>query len=230
MSADLDQFTIVAWERIVDWRSAIESMPFITALVDGSLPEDAFAFYLAQDSVYLVEFARALAMVSATAPTIGAQTFFAGSAHVALEVESSLHRDWLAEHDRALTAPESPVTAAYTDHLLAACVRGPYPVAAAAVLPCYWLYAHIAEVIVDRAGDVTGHPYARWITAYADPVFQESARQARGFVDDAAATVDAATRERMLVAFERSSMHEYLFFEQGLEQPGWPAPIPGHVG
>jgi hydroxymethylpyrimidine/phosphomethylpyrimidine kinase len=222
---DNPESTITAqmWQDTTDWRNAIESMPFIRSLADGSLAESAFSFYLAQDAFYLVEFARALAIASAQSPAVDGQTFFAGSAHTALIVESSLHHDWLAAHPTA-TVTASPVTVAYTDHLLAVAARDSYPVLAAAVLPCYWLYAHIGDVIVRQAGDLTGHPYQRWIGTYADADFQTATATARRLVDEVASGADAATRERMRAAFARSCMHEYLFFDQGLHQPGWPTP------
>jgi thiaminase II len=219
-----ERFTAAAWAETRDWRDAIETMPFIVALADGTLPAEAFAFYLAQDAMYLVEFARALALASAAAPDPAAQAFYAGSAHVALEVESGLHHAWLAEHDQPLAREASPVTAAYTDHLLGAHVRGGYAVAVAALLPCYWLYAHVADVLVRRAGDLTGHPYERWLSTYADPEFQQSAAHAREFTDAAADTVDASGRDRMMTAFVRSTAHEYLFFAQGIDRPSWPLP------
>jgi hydroxymethylpyrimidine/phosphomethylpyrimidine kinase len=219
------EFTTQAWEAVAGWRDAVETMPFIRSLADGSLPPDAFAFYLAQDAAYLVEFSRVLSAASLMAPDTTAQAFYANSARVALEVETALHRDWLASNrPSAADAEPSPVTTAYTNHLLAACLGGSYPVVVAAVLPCYWLYAHVAEVLLRRAGDLTGHPYARWISTYADPGFQESARVARLLTDEAARGADPGTRARMLAAFERSSLHEYLFFDQGVSQPRWPTP------
>lgn len=225
--SDLDptaRFTRDAWDRIGGWRAAVETMPFIRALADGSLPAEAFSFYLAQDAAYLIEFARALSSASLLAPDPAAQRFFAGSAHTALEVESSLHRDWLAVHPARISDEASPVTVAYTDHLLAASARGSYPVLVAAVLPCYWLYAHIGSVLLRQAGDLTDHPFGRWISTYADPGFQDATRLACGFADDAAAAADPATYARMIAMFERSSMHEYLFFQQGLQPASWPAP------
>jgi hydroxymethylpyrimidine/phosphomethylpyrimidine kinase len=216
-------FTEQAWDDIAGWREAVEVMPFIRALSDGTLPAEAFAFYLTQDAAYLTEFSRALSIASAIAPIPAAQAFYASSAHVALEVESTLHRDWLASQP-AVDQEVSPVTVAYTNHLLAAGATGSYALVVAAVLPCYWLYAHIADVIVTKAGDLTGHPYARWISTYADPAFQESARTACRFADDAATGADAATRERMLTAFTRSSAYEYLFFDQAINRPRWPTP------
>ena len=169
-----EAFTEEAWNRIEPWRRAVETMPFIVALADGSLPADGFAFYLSQDAVYLTEFSRALARASQLAPTRDAQIFYASSAHTALVVESSLHQDWLAGHasddtPQAGTAQPSPVTAAYTDHLLAIAGSGSYAVLTAAVLPCYWLYAHIGEVLLRLSRDVPAHPYRAWIDTYSDP-------------------------------------------------------------
>jgi thiaminase len=217
-------FTAAAWLEIAGWRDAVAGMPFIRALADGSLPTDAFGFYLAQDAAYLVEFARGLSVASHLAPTRAGQTFFARSARQALEVESVLHRDWLSRHGAAVAVPVSPVTTAYTDHLLAVGSRDGYPVLIAALLPCYWLYAHIGTVVLDEAGDLDSHPYGRWIATYADPEFQEAARTACDLADETADGVDAATRARMVTMFTRSAMHEYLFFDQGISQPDWPTP------
>jgi thiaminase len=217
-------FTASAWQEIAGWRDAVAGMPFIRALAEGSLPVEAFGFYLAQDAAYLTEFARALSIASQLAPTRTAQTFFAGSAHHALEVESALHRDWLGRHGAAEGVPVSPVTAAYTDHLLATAARDGYAVLVAAVLPCYWLYAHIATVLLAEAGDLHDHPYRQWISTYADPGFQQAGQEACDLADRAAQDVDPITRSRMTTAFVRSSMHEYLFFDQGLSRPAWPTP------
>jgi hydroxymethylpyrimidine/phosphomethylpyrimidine kinase len=217
-------FTASAWQEIAGWRSALAGMPFIRGLADGSLPSEAFGFYLAQDAAYLVEFARALSVASHLAPTRAAQTFFAGSAHQALEVESVLHRDWLSRHDAAQDVPVSPVTAAYTDHLLAVGSRDGYPVLVAALLPCYWLYAHVGTMVLAEAGDLDVHPYGQWIGTYADPGFQEATAIACDLVDQAASSADATSRVQMSTMFVRSSIHEYLFFDQGMSQPRWPTP------
>ena len=51
--------------------------PFLTGLADGSLPRDAFAFYVAQDAIYLHGYAQALAAVASRAPTPGQTEMFA---------------------------------------------------------------------------------------------------------------------------------------------------------
>jgi hydroxymethylpyrimidine/phosphomethylpyrimidine kinase/hydroxymethylpyrimidine kinase/phosphomethylpyrimidine kinase/thiamine-phosphate diphosphorylase len=229
---NLRLFTEEAWERVAGWREAVATMPFVRALADGSLPADAFGFYLAQDAAYLREYSRVLSRVAQLAPHAGAQGFFARSAVESLVVETALHRDWLGAHaglgaaDVAAVEP-SPVTAAYTGHLHAA-ASGSYAVAVAAVLPCYWLYAHVGTVLGDlvrrRPGGLAGHPYGAWLATYGAEGFQETTRVACRLADEAARGVVPAERERMLRAFEVSAMHEYLFFEQGLGRPAWPVP------
>jgi hydroxymethylpyrimidine/phosphomethylpyrimidine kinase/hydroxymethylpyrimidine kinase/phosphomethylpyrimidine kinase/thiamine-phosphate diphosphorylase len=226
------------WERISPIREAITTMPFIAALADGSLPWPNFSFYLHQDALYLREYARSLARVAALAPEQDAQIFFARASAGALEAELSLHRALLAD-DRsgasALGAPTagvdgsavraSPVTAGYTDHLNRVCAGGDYPEAVAAVLPCFWLYQHIGELLAGRAAIYSGsgpHPYAAWIDTYADPAFAELTEQAIALTDRAAVASSALQRTAMATAFERSSQYEWMFFAQGTDLPDWP--------
>jgi hydroxymethylpyrimidine/phosphomethylpyrimidine kinase/hydroxymethylpyrimidine kinase/phosphomethylpyrimidine kinase/thiamine-phosphate diphosphorylase len=225
-------FTEEAWDRIAGWRDAVDRMPFVVALADGSLPAEAFAFYLAQDAAYLREYSRVLARAAQSAPDPAAQGFLARSSVSALEVETALHRDWLGAHAGLAAADvavvdASPVTAAYTGHLHAA-ASGSYAETIAALLPCYWLYAHVGGVLVElagrRPGGLAAHPYAAWIGTYGDEGFQVATQQARTLADAAARWVSPDQRERMLRAFEISSVHEYLFFEQGLTRPAWPTP------
>ena len=45
--------------------TALHRHPFITELAEGTLPLDKFRFFLEQDSMYLEEYARCLAMGAA---------------------------------------------------------------------------------------------------------------------------------------------------------------------
>ena len=225
-TARVDRFSAQVWQQIAPIREAIETMPFIRALADGTLPWRNFRFYLAQDAYYLRDYARCLARVAALAPDQDAQEFFANASAGALAAELSLHRSLLTAHGETLAGVEvSPVTAAYVDHLHRACTAGDYPEAIAAVLPCFWLYQHIGELLGSlRASSQAGaeHPYAAWIDTYADPEFAELTATAIRFTDLAADTASALQLHTMAAAFERSSRYEWMFFDQGTEMPRWP--------
>ncbi len=193
---------------------AIYGLDFIKGLADGTLPEKDFAYYLAQDALYLNGYSRVLARASAIAPSEAEQLFWARSAQQCLEVESELHRNWLSSR-RADVRP-GPVTKAYVDHLLAASVSGSYGVLVAAALPCFWLYAEVGAALHTQflaAGAPTAHPYAEWLRTYADEDFAAATRQAIAVTDRAARAGSAAERDAMVSAFRQSARYEIDFFD-----------------
>ncbi len=62
-----DSFSAELWRGAAGIYDAILAHPFLTGLTDGSLPHDAFAFYVVQDAIYLQGYARALAVVASRA-------------------------------------------------------------------------------------------------------------------------------------------------------------------
>ncbi|MEY9777262.1 hydroxymethylpyrimidine/phosphomethylpyrimidine kinase [Arthrobacter sp. MW3 TE3886] len=193
---------------------AIYALDFVRGLADGSLPEHEFAYYLAQDAIYLNGYSRVLARAAAIAPTEAEQLFWARSAQTCLEVESELHRSWLST--RPTDSTLGPVTKSYVDHLLAASVSGSYGVLVAAALPCFWLYAEVGSTLHREflAGGAPGeHPYADWLKTYADEDFAAATRQAIAYTDTAARRASESEREAMALAFRQSSRYEVDFFD-----------------
>lgn len=203
------------WAGIAGIRGDIDALPFIRALAAGDLPEDAFLEYLAQDAIYLGEYARVLAEAARLAPSGPEQAFWARGAHNCIAGERQLHERWLRGRGREGVA-SAAVTTAYLDHLRASAFRGEYEVLAAAVLPCYWLYAdlgaRLARGDLGAAALNPAHPYASWLRTYSDEVFADAAAEAVGIVARRAADADSATRARMKRAFEASAQHERAFF------------------
>ena len=207
-------FAAALWDAAAADLEAIHALDFIKALADGSLPEREFAYYLAQDALYLNGYSRVLARAAAIAPTEAEQLFWARSAQNCLEVESELHRTWLST--RTADGTLGPVTKSYVDHLLAASVSGSYGVLVAAVLPCFWLYAEVGETLHGQflaAGAPDAHPYAVWLRTYADEEFAVATRQAVAYADAAGRAASEAERQAMTVAFRQSARYEVDFFD-----------------
>ncbi len=216
----MDEIRAEWWADIATVRADIDALPFVRTLADGTLPDAAFRFYLAQDALYLRDYARLLAEASRLAPTSAEQDFWARGASGAIAGELALHASWLTPEEgiaaSTFSARPEPATTAYLDHLGSVAFAGDYAELIAAILPCYWLYADLgtrlhAGELGERALD-PAHPYASWLSTYADPVFAEATREAIVLVTRAAAASDAATRERMRAAFVRSAEHERAFF------------------
>lgn len=212
-------FSAEAWSRITSIREAIDRLPFLTGLEDGSLPRDEFVHYLAQDVHYLGHYSRALAMCSSQADTVDQQLFWATSAARALAVETELHA---AHVDDIAAVLPSPTCVAYTSYLLATATQGCHPELAASILPCFWIYQDVGTRLHERAGDLTGHPYGDWIGTYADPAFADATAMAISIVDDLAARADGSTVDRMHAAFRRATQYEWMFWDAAWRQETWP--------
>ncbi|WP_144717434.1 bifunctional hydroxymethylpyrimidine kinase/phosphomethylpyrimidine kinase [Agrococcus jejuensis] len=198
-------WTSAAWDRTADVRADVDACAFVRGLGDGSLEPERFRWYLAQDALYLGEYARVLARASALAPTGDEQAFWARSAASAIEEEASLHRS----HVDVVPDPAAD-TRAYVDHLQAS-AHGAYAEVVAAVLPCFWLYADVGARLA--ALDDAAHPFHDWLVAYGDAAFAEATRRAIAIADAAARDAGPTLRARMDAAFDRSMALELAFFE-----------------
>lgn len=213
-----ENFSQTVWAASAHIREAIDACPFVTALGDGTLDLPAFVYYLDQDALYLNQYSRALSRTGDRAPDVAARLFYYGGAVGAVEVEAEMHRTWTARYsDHAqVTGIPGLTTQAYTDFLLAR-TNETFGIAAAAVLPCYWLYAHIGTTLYTALQNYEGeHPYREWLETYSGEDFQKATEQAIAYTDAAART---ATDDKLLAMYEaymRASWLELTFFEAPL--------------
>ena len=191
------------WHQILD-------LPFVRALGDGTLDEDLFAFYLDQDALYLRDYSRALATLSARADTAEAQVHWAAGAHEAIAAESQLHEGWLA--NRARLGGPSPITMGYTNFLRASAAGDDYVVGAAAILPCYWLYEEVGAVLSSQ--NHADHPYAEWLSMYGGEEFAAEVARSLAEVERAFEAASPAQRVRAARAYLSACVYEHEFFDQ----------------
>lgn len=216
-------WTAALWNAGAETTAAIADSDFVRALVDGSLPQHAFAFYLAQDTLYLNGYARALAALAARSTEPEAQVYWSQAATGALTVEAEMHRSWLGGAGSSTTVPArtpapSPVTAAYTNFLLATALGEDRAVGVAAVLPCFWLYAQVGAALRAVPAD---HPYAAWLDTYRDPGFVTATEQALAHLESEMAAASPAVRAAAARAYLTACRHELEFFDQALRiEPG----------
>ncbi|MDN5683329.1 TenA family protein, partial [Corynebacterium glyciniphilum] len=135
--------------------------------------------------------------------------FWVRGAVECLEEEASLHRTWLGD---ATPAAPSPVTSSYTSHLMRCVQSRDHVVGAAAVLPCYWLYAEVGLGLAGRS--TPGNPYAAWLDTYSGDDFTDSVRQAVTLVEDAFETASPRQRAEAAQAFLDAARWEVEFFDQ----------------
>lgn len=218
-------FSQQVWSEQSALIRSIHDLPFNQELAQGILSPERFVHYLAQDRFYLRSYGRALSLCAAKAPDEVGLDFFARSAHAAIAVERTMHAGLLdrlgvTELQLADHREMTPVCQAYTDFLIAACFGQSYPVAIAAILPCFWIYQEVGVAIANRS--VSDNPFQPWIDTYCDESFSEAVRGAIHLFDQAAASASAGTRELMRQAFWRSTRYEWMFWDSAYRLADWP--------
>jgi thiaminase/transcriptional activator TenA len=221
---ETQRWSLRLWNETEPIFAAILAHPFTTGLTDGSLHPDVFAHYVAQDVHYLRDYARALAVVGAKAPTLADTAMFARHAAEVFDVELALHDSLLpelgldaAELDRV---PVSPTTRAYTSYLLATVYSGSFADGLAAILPCYWIYARVGEELIGRGSPVAR--YQRWIDSYGGAEFAATVARVLELTDRVGPTLTPAEESAARGHFVTTSRYEWMFFDAAHRREQWP--------
>jgi thiaminase (transcriptional activator TenA) len=212
------------WDDVETIFAAILEHPFVTGLTDGSLEPEVFAHYVAQDVHYLRDYARALAIVGAKAPTLADTAMFARHAAEVYDVELALHGSLLPalglDPGAVDATPVAPTTQAYCSYLLATTLAGSFADGLAAVLPCYWIYARVgAALLAEGSPDPR---FQRWIDSYGGEDFAATVGEVLDLTDRLGATLSPAQEASARAHFVTTSRYEWMFFDAAHRREAWP--------
>lgn len=208
---NLDEVQSILWKTF--------EHPFNRELAEGSLDRKKFQFYLKQDSLYLIDFAKVLAQIAGSLDRPDQIEAFLEFAQGALIGERSLHQHFFELDGIRVDVDRAPGCFAYTQFLLATVQQKPAAVACAAVLPCFWVYREVGRNIFARSAE--GNPYQKWIDTYASEEFDRLVARAGNLVDEIADAESAQRREEMLGVFIRSCRLEWMFWDSAYRLEDW---------
>ena len=219
-----ESLTADLWNDITGIYAAILEHPFVTGLTDGTLPADAFSYYVVQDALYLRDYAKTLAIVAAKAPDTAGTEMFARHAAEIITVERLLHDSLLGDLglDPAAADEEqpAPTTLAYTSYLLATALSGSYAEGVGVVLPCYWIYYEVGKELLGRGSP--NAQYQKWIDTYADDQYGEVVGSVLDVADGLGGQLGPAERALVGRHFRVTSQYEWMFWDAGYRRERWP--------
>ncbi len=206
-------------------RQAILSHPFITGVGDGTLPVENFKHYVKQDYVYLIDYARVLALASARAPDLETMGWFASVLGEILNNEMELHRRYCTEfgitrQDLETTAA-APTTVAYTSFLLKVAYQSSFAELVASLMPCQWGYWMIGDHLAKQGEPQAAPLYCQWIQMYSSDEYADLARAMRSLADRMAAEAPPGQLAAMGEAYLTSLRFELRFWDMALNLESW---------
>ena len=190
--------------------------PFVVEVYKGDLPTEKFRYYLLQDYNYLVNFAKALSLAAAKAPAVQlmreALTLAYGTVTGEMaNYEALLREAGLTLEDAARAVP-NVVNVSYMSYLLSVCALEGFHQCMAAVLPCFWSYAEIAQRHREALERNPVPLYRRWASVYLSEEYLSLVRRLREVLDSS-----GLSAESLWPYFRQASVYELQFWQVAYE-------------
>ena len=201
-----------AWTEARVIYAEIIGHPFIKELAQGTLPEEVFERYIAQDELYLGNYGRQMFAFADMIEDPAQKEMFTSFAQTGLDGEKAMHLLMISRFGIDTTAAPSEVTALYNAHTEAAIKTGVKEIAFAALLPCIWVYNEVGKHILSIAR-MGGNPYREWIEEYGNEEFSAAVGKVLELIDRYASLTDEATRKEMTLQFIEGVRFEYRFWD-----------------
>lgn len=210
-----------AWNTALPIYNKIQEMPFITELMNGTLDNKKFVFYIQQDALYLAEYGRVLAGIASKLSKPEHIESFLNFADDTMSVEKALHEIFIQTYSANNKLEASPSCLLYTSYLHKQLAAQPTEVALAAVLPCFWIYKEVGDYILENQskGD---NPYQSWIDTYGGDEYNQAVIRAIEICDEIADKCTDEQRNEMTKAFVMCSKMEWLFWDSAYKIEQWP--------
>ena len=207
------------WKKSSRIYDSILGLEFLKELSEGTLSNDAFGRYIAQDEIYLKNYYNQMHMLADLMENAQDRNLFLSFAQSGMEGEKALH-DMLIEKCGIDTEVEvSKVTAGYNAHICEGIATGNPCVALASVLPCMWIYNQVGLHILKHS-KLEGNPYKEWILEYGQEEFTTGVNKVLKMIDGWTAKADKETREMMDYYYLKAALYEYAFWDYGYHGDG----------
>lgn len=208
------EFTSQLWGSIQAVYRDLINHSFINKLAKGTLPLPCFAHYLTQDILYLSDDSKALENLAKKANKPAEQAFFMSLANDGIAIEEELHSHFLNFFNLEEAKIKSPVIEEYTHFLIEHSEKSTYPIAAAALLPCFWVYNSVGKHILAQA--VENNAYYKWIDTYKGTEYDAYTKSFVQIVERLALTADENEKKQMQEAFAQATLFEFDFLEESI--------------
>lgn len=201
--------------------------PFVQGIGKGTLEREKFIYYMKQDYVYLIDYAKLFSAAVMKATDLETMGKFAKIIDETLNFEMELHRQFAAEFGISRAELEAtrptPVNLAYTRYMLHVAQNGSLAEVVSCLLPCAWDYWEIGKLLRKQYGhQLDTNPYAKWIETYDSNTFGEGAKWLIELMDALADGKPERELARLEEHFQMTSKYEYLFWDMNYHKQDWP--------
>ncbi|EOP59148.1 transcriptional activator tenA [Bacillus cereus VDM053] len=199
--------------------------PFVVGMGDGTLEKDKFQYYIIQDYLYLLDYAKlyAIGVVKATNPQVMGK--FAEQIDGILNGEMTIHKQYAKRLGISIeeieSAKPSAKNLAYTNYMMSVSQNGTLAELIAALLPCMWSYWEIGKRLNDIPGARDHEFFGEWIQGYSSKEYGNLCIWLIDLLNEMAVGKSEKELDRLEEIFLYSSRFEYLFWDMSYRKEMW---------
>ncbi len=199
------------------WNSYNEH-PFVKGIEVGTLDKEKFRYYIIQDYLYLIDYAKAFAIGIAKAKSVETAQLFSGYISLLTGSEMNIHHGYMGKfavsQEEIDSTPRALDNLSYTSYMLRVSYEEGEAEILAAILSCAYSYELIATRMVENTPECVNHEfYGEWISGYAS---QDYANGNVVLIDALNQLSENYTEEQLqhlTDIFVACSRYEYLFWD-----------------
>ena len=196
--------------------------PFINGIGDGSLDTGKFRYYIIQDYLYLVEYAKAFAVAITKESRPETICYLAQLIQMIISEEMNTHNSYMEQlnitREEIHATPSSIINKSYTSYMLDVAHAGSSLDAFVAILPCALSYEAIGRYIADTYPLSLKHPvFKDWVAGYSSEEYRKANKQMIAVLEEMAKDITENEAKRLEDIFVRSSRYEEMFWDMAWE-------------
>lgn len=192
--------------------------PFVQGIADGTLDQNKFRYYMIQDYLYLIDYAKVFAEGVCKAQDMQTMALFAQYVHQILDGEMDIHKGYMARLHIPMSEVEQTPAAldnlSYTSYMLRVAYEGDAADVTAAILSCAVSYEAIGKEIVRTHPDAVNHPfYGEWVRGYSAPEYADANRILEDLMNRLTEGASEERLAKLTEIFVRCSRYEGAFWD-----------------
>ena len=211
------KFSEKLYERVKEIWQSYYNHPFVKEIGDGTLEVDKFKYYMIQDYLYLLDYAKVYALGVVKADTEEVMRGFSSMVNGILNGEMSIHRSYMKRlgitQEEIKNAKASLDNISYTHYMLAVSYTGSLADLTVSLLSCMWSYLEIGTHLSKIPGSTENEFYGEWIRGYISKEYKELTQWVIDLTDKLACDMSEKELKKLEEIFVNTSKYEYMFWD-----------------
>ena len=205
------------FEKVKDIWEECNHHPFIQELAKGTLPIEKFRFYMIQDHLYLMQYAKLFALGLVKSKKEEDIRSFASLISSTIDTENAVHRDYLKRlgitREMIDSAKMGLLNESYTNYMLSIGFKDGLAEIAAAVLSCSWSYKFIGDYVKSVPSSGENQYFAHWRDEYTSEEYNKSNDDIINFINKAAENYSEEQLKYLDEIMINCSRYELMFWD-----------------